>query len=111
VGDRGAEQCEHAIAGEVLDRAAERLDGVDHPPDRAAEDLSGVLGIEPLREPGRAHDVGEQCRDDLALLAHLPPTARFCSSVPGEARAVRWPPGLPGRYRRYKTWRTERSER
>ena len=49
VRDRRPEEREDTVAGEILHRSAERLDGLDHPPDRAAEDLAGVLGVQSAR--------------------------------------------------------------
>ncbi len=69
--DRSAEEREDAVAGEVLHRSTERLDGVDHAPDGGAQELARILGIELLRELRRPDDVGEQGGDDLPLLAHL----------------------------------------
>jgi hypothetical protein len=69
--DRGSEERVDAVAGQVLDRPAERLDGVDHTPNGAAEDLTRILGIQQLRQLRRADDVGEQGGHDLALLPHL----------------------------------------
>ena len=71
VRDRGTEEREDAVAGEVLDLSTERLDGVDHAPNGGAQELARILGIELLRELRRPDDVGEQGGDDLALLPHL----------------------------------------
>ena len=68
---RRAEQREDPVAGEVLDRAAERLDRIHHPPNGAAEHLARVFGVHPLRELRRPDDVGEQGGHDLAFFAHL----------------------------------------
>src|SRR5205823_13875331 len=59
-GGRGAEEGEHAVPGQVLDVAAERLDLADDPCDGVADDELHVLGIESLGERGRADDVGEE---------------------------------------------------
>src|SRR2546427_356449 len=65
-----AEEREHAVAGEVFDRAAVVLDRVDDPGHRLADDQLHLLGIELLGKGGRADKVGEECGDDLPLLAH-----------------------------------------
>src|SRR5205085_5391974 len=52
VGGGRAEEREHAVAGQVLDRPAERLDGRDDPRDRLTDDQLQLLGVEPLGERG-----------------------------------------------------------
>ena len=79
--DRSAEERQDAVAGEILDRSTERLDGVDHAPNGVAEDLARILGIELLREPRRADDVGEQAVTTLRSSRISLLTARFCSPV------------------------------
>jgi hypothetical protein len=46
VGRRRAEQREHAVAGQVLDGAAERLHRTDHARDGVVDDQLGVLGTQ-----------------------------------------------------------------
>jgi hypothetical protein len=65
---RRAEEGEDSVACEVLDVAAQRLHLADDPRDRLADDQLHVLGVEPVRERGRADDVGKDCRQDLPLL-------------------------------------------
>ena len=67
---RRAEEREDSVTGEILDVAAERLDLADDPRNRLAHDELHVLWVEPLCERGRADDVGEDGRQDLALLPH-----------------------------------------
>ena len=67
---RRAEEGEDSVTGEILDVAAERLDLADDPRNRLAHDELHVLWVEPLCERGRADDVGEDGRQDLALLPH-----------------------------------------
>ncbi len=71
VGHGRTEEGEDAVAGEVLDRAAERFDRVDHPRDRVGDHELELLGIEPLPERGGPHEVGEQRRDDPAFFARV----------------------------------------
>ena len=70
MGGRRAEQRQHAVAGQILDGAAEALDRVHHPGDRVADHEAHLLGVELLAERGRADEVGRERRDDTALLAH-----------------------------------------
>ena len=67
---RRAEEGEDAVAREILDVAAERLDLADDPRHRLSNDELHVLRVEPVRERGRPDDVGEDGRQDLPLLAH-----------------------------------------
>ena len=63
-----AEHRHHGVADELLRVAAERAQLLARGVEEPAEDLAGSLGIEPLRESGRVHEVREQDRDDLPLL-------------------------------------------
>ena len=72
VGDGGAEQRQDAVAGQVLHRSPERLDGVDDPGDRLADDQLDLLGVQPLAERRGADEVGEDGGHDLAFLPHDP---------------------------------------
>src|SRR5207245_2614137 len=54
VGDGRAEQREHAVAGEILDRAAESFDGLDDPRHGLAHDEADLLRVQPLRQRRRA---------------------------------------------------------
>jgi hypothetical protein len=69
---RGAEEREHAVAGEILDGAAEGLDSVHDPRHRLPDDQPRLLRIEALGQPGRADQIRAQRRDDPPLLAHRP---------------------------------------
>ncbi len=70
MGHGRSEEREDPVAGEVLDGPSERLDGGHHPGDRLPDDEPHLLGVEPLRERGRADDVGVERRHRLSLLAH-----------------------------------------
>ena len=70
-GRRGAEEREHAVAGEVLDVAAEVLDDADDPGDRVADHEPDLFGLEPLPERRRSDEVGEQGGDHPPLLADM----------------------------------------
>ena len=71
VRDRCAEEGEDAVAGEILDVAAEPIDVGDDAGDRFADDELDLFRVEPLGERRRADEVGEQDRHDLPLLAKL----------------------------------------
>ncbi len=71
VRDGRAEEREYAVPREILDRAAEVLDRMDHARDRLADDELRILGIELLAERCRAGEVGEERGDHLALFTHL----------------------------------------
>ena len=73
---RGTEERQHRVALELGDRALVAEDGPGHEVERLVDDRRPILGIDLLREPGRADDVGEQRGDGLALageprVAHL----------------------------------------
>ena len=68
VGDRRAEQREDRIAEHLVDRAAERLDVDDEALERGVDQPLQTLRIEMLRQARVPDDVGEQHRDDTALL-------------------------------------------
>ncbi len=70
VGLRSPEQGQDPVAGEILDRSPEGLDGADHAGDGVVHDELEVLGIEALGQRGRPDEVGEHRRHHLALLAH-----------------------------------------
>ena len=69
VHDRHAEHGHHRVADELLHRAAVPLDDRLHPLEVAGEQRAQRLRVELLAELGRAGDVAEEDRDDLALLA------------------------------------------
>ena len=52
-----------------MNRAAQVLDDPDHPPDRTADHLPCILGVEPFTDRRRADEVGEQRGDNPAFLA------------------------------------------
>ena len=66
-----AEHGHHGVADELLDHAAVLLDHPLPAREAGADDVAGVLGVEPAREHGEADQVGEQDGDELALLADL----------------------------------------
>ena len=68
---RGAEQRQHAVSGEVLDRPAERLDRSDHARHGVADDDLQLLGIQAFAERGRADQIGEDRRDHASFFADL----------------------------------------
>ena len=80
---------------------AERLDLADDPRHRLADDELHVLGVESLPERGRAHHVGEERGEDLALLTdggRHGLRARFTMSLVPPGRA-----GRPGDEAHYET--------
>ena len=86
VGDGRTEQRQDRVTEDLVDRAAERLDVDDQSLERGVDQPLQPLRIEVLRQARVADDVGEQHRDDTALLGrgrhHLVPAER------AEARAV-----------------------
>ncbi len=58
----------HRVADELLDDPALALDGRPEDGDVAAHHLLQVLGVEPAGQRRRVDEVGEQHRDELALL-------------------------------------------
>ncbi len=71
VRDRGPEEREHAVAGEVLHGAAERFHRGHHASDRIADDELQLLGVEAFPERRRADEVGEQRGHVTAFVADL----------------------------------------
>ncbi len=69
VGDRHAEDPDHPIAQELLDRAAVSLGQLGDGLVVGTQGLLHVLGVHPLRASGELDEVAEDHRDDLALLA------------------------------------------
>ena len=65
---RQAEDRHHRVADELLGAAAECHELVHGGVVELAEDLAGAFRVEPLREPGRIDQVGEQDGDHLALV-------------------------------------------
>ena len=68
VGVRDPEDPHHGVAGEVVRAAAERFELVGHDPVVAGKDVAVALGVDASRELGRADEIDEDDRDDLALL-------------------------------------------
>ena len=63
-----AEYRHHRIADEFLNRPAVALDGVPHLVEVAEHDLADGLGVDALAHRGRAGDVAEKDRCELAAL-------------------------------------------
>ena len=80
VGDGGSEDGENTVAEDLVDPSAERGDVVLQPLEGAIDETLHTLGVQFLAERGVADDVGEDHRDDPALLCrraeHLVPTER-----------------------------------
>ena len=92
VRDRGSEQRQQTVAGKVLDRASEAVDGGDHAAHRRLHERAEVLGVHPLAERGRPDHVGEQRGDHTASLCCRSGRER-CAAAGAEARVGRrWRP-------------------
>ena len=80
MGDGRAEQGDDAVAEQLVDAAAEQLDVGDEPLEAGLDQTFDVLRVAVLGERGVPDEVGEQDRDDPALLERdrrrLPPDAR-----------------------------------
>ena len=94
VRDRRAEQRQHAVAGQILHRAAETLDGVDDPGDGLAHDQADLFRVEPFGEGCGSNQVGEQRGHDLALFPDR------CGRV-GLGRGRGWGRGTRSRWLRH----------
>ena len=73
VGDRGAEERHDAVAGVLVDGPLVAVDAVGEDPEQAIEQAMPFLGIDALGELHRAHDVGEEDGDQLALALERAP--------------------------------------
>ena len=71
VRDRRAEDGHHRVADELLDRAAEALELGAQARVVGPQERPDVLWVELLGARREADEVGEEHRDDLALLARL----------------------------------------
>src|SRR5438874_10673681 len=67
VGDRRAEERHDAVAGVLVDGPLVSVNAARKDPEQAIEQAMPFLGIDALRELHRAHDVGEEDGDQLAL--------------------------------------------
>ena len=67
VGDRSAEERHHAVAGELVDRALESVDGPHENREDTIEDAMPLLGVKALGEAHGIGQVGEEHADLLAL--------------------------------------------
>jgi hypothetical protein len=65
----GPEERHHRVADELLDGAAALLELPTQPLPVRCEHGADILRIELFRPRGEAHEIGEEHRDDLALLA------------------------------------------
>ena len=65
---RGAEERHHGVADELLDGAPEPLELTAQVRVVGPEQRADVLGVELLGPRGEADEVGEEHRDDFALL-------------------------------------------
>ena len=83
VGDRRPEQRHDAVAGELVDGALEAVDALGEDREEAIHHLAPRLGIGALGEVHRAHHVGEENRDLLALALE---GAAGCADLLGEVR-------------------------
>jgi hypothetical protein len=64
---RRAEQGKDAIAQSLGDISVILMHGVHHELEGRIDDRSGLFGIEPFNQSGRAFEIGKQRRDRLAL--------------------------------------------
>ena len=89
VGDRRSEQGDDAVAEQLVDAAAEQLDVGDQPLEAGLDQALDVLRVAALGERGVADDVGEEDRDDPALLER---DRRPCHRMParGTEPSPRW---------------------
>ena len=88
VGVRDAEHADHGIAGEVVRATSERLQLLGDRLVEGRDDLAVALRIDLGGQPGRADQVGEDHRDDLAFLRkrgpHREPAVRTELRVLGQ---------------------------
>ena len=86
---RYAEDANHGIADELLDRSAERFDRTPSHREVRVEHPADVLGIRGLGGGGETDQVAEQCGDDLAFLGDGPGrSAEGCRTLLAELRAL-----------------------
>ena len=64
--DRNAEHGHQTIAGELDHVAVVGVDGIGEEPVHPIHDSAGRLGVEPFLESGRAGEIGEEDRHNLA---------------------------------------------
>src|SRR6266571_893163 len=62
-----AEQGEDAVAGGLHDIATITVDRLDHQLERRIDNRTGLFRVEFLHQFGGALEIGEECRDSLAL--------------------------------------------
>ena len=90
VGDGGAEQGDDGVAEQLVDAAAERLDVRHQALEARLDQALDALGVEVLGERGVADEVGEQHRDDAALLQHGVRLGHAGAARRAEPRPVRY---------------------
>src|SRR4030095_14541015 len=67
VGNRGGGEPQHSVAGVLCDGSLVSVNAARKDPEQAIEQAMPFLGIDALRKLHRAHDVGEEDGDQLAL--------------------------------------------
>jgi hypothetical protein len=67
VGDRGAEERHDAVTGVLVDGPLVSVNAPGKDPEQAIQQAMPFFRIDALRELHRAHDVGEEDGDQLAL--------------------------------------------
>ena len=82
---RGAEECHHAVAEELVDRAAMRVDRATQDRKMMVEELCRSGGVHLLRQRGEAGDVGEHDGEDR--LARFGDADLSGAHQPGHQRA------------------------
>jgi hypothetical protein len=73
VGDRGAEERHDPVTRVLVDGPLVSVDAARKDPEQAIEQAMPLFGIDALRELHRAHDVGEEDGDQLALTPQRAP--------------------------------------
>src|SRR5215470_10644382 len=81
VGDGGAEERHDAVTRVLVDGPLVTVNAAREDPEQAIEETMPFLGVDALRELHRAHDVGEEDGDQLAL---APERALGCEDLLGE---------------------------
>ena len=74
VADRGAEERQERVAGELLDVALVTADDAAQATDHRIDDLEQLLWVEPVGEGGKPRDVREERSDEAAFLRNLSPS-------------------------------------
>ncbi len=99
VGERSTEEGEHPVAEKLVDGAFVSVDGCHPPGEEVVEELDHLFGIDPAGEVGRADQVGEEDRDDLAFALDLAaPGHHLLGEVAREKRSWSGRHALNGRW-------------